>query len=166
MLQGNHHLFSNRNLHANTCHFRGHGFNSGWRKSSADGNRNLLQYSCLENTMERETWRARVHGVAKSHTWLSDSTTTDIPVVYNSFAFFRILASCFRLSKFYQVQDKKQTSELKETWFTGVSKFIICDTSLALGGLSSGFFGPCTLSLSPAFSGAVGKDTLPAAVRW
>ena len=27
---------------------------------------NLLQYSCLENPMGRETWWATVHGVAKS----------------------------------------------------------------------------------------------------
>ena len=29
-----------------------------------------LQYSCLENIMNREGWRARVHGVARSQTWL------------------------------------------------------------------------------------------------
>ena len=27
-----------------------------------------LQYSCLENPMDREAWRATVHGVAKSQT--------------------------------------------------------------------------------------------------
>ena len=35
-------------------------------------NGNLFQYSCLENSMDRETWWATVHGVAKSWTWLSD----------------------------------------------------------------------------------------------
>ena len=29
---------------------------------------NPLQYSCLENPMDRGTWRAAVHGVAKSRT--------------------------------------------------------------------------------------------------
>ena len=33
---------------------------------------NLLQYSCLENSMDREAWLATVHGVAKSQTQLSD----------------------------------------------------------------------------------------------
>ena len=40
---------------------------------------NPLQYSCLENTMDRGAWRTTVHGVAKSQTRLSDSiaaTTT------------------------------------------------------------------------------------------
>ena len=31
---------------------------------------NPLQYSCLENPMGREAWRATVHGVAKSWTQL------------------------------------------------------------------------------------------------
>ena len=32
-----------------------------------EGNGYLLLYSCLENSMDRETWWATVHGVAKSH---------------------------------------------------------------------------------------------------
>ena len=31
-----------------------------------------LQYSCLENSMDRGGWQATVHGVAKSQTWLSN----------------------------------------------------------------------------------------------
>ena len=37
-----------------------------------EGNGNPLQYSCLENPMDRGAWQATVHGVAKSWTWLSD----------------------------------------------------------------------------------------------
>ena len=33
-----------------------------------------LQYSCLENPMDGGAWKATVHGVAKSQTWLSDFT--------------------------------------------------------------------------------------------
>ena len=35
-----------------------------------------LQYSCLENPMDRGAWWAAVHGVAKSQTRLSDFTFT------------------------------------------------------------------------------------------
>ena len=34
------------------------------------GNGNPLQYSCLENPMDREAWWAIVHSLAKSQTWL------------------------------------------------------------------------------------------------
>ena len=33
-----------------------------------EGHGNPLQYSCLENSMDRGAWRATVHGVAKSQT--------------------------------------------------------------------------------------------------
>ena len=36
-----------------------------------EGNGNPLQYSCLENSMDRGAWQATVHGVTKSQTWLS-----------------------------------------------------------------------------------------------
>ena len=39
---------------------------------SGEGNGNPLQYSCLENPMDRGAWWAAVHGVAKSRTRLSD----------------------------------------------------------------------------------------------
>ena len=36
--------------------------------SPAVGNGNPLEYSCLENSMDRGVWQAAVRGVAKSHT--------------------------------------------------------------------------------------------------
>ena len=44
-------------------------------RSSGEGNGNPLQYSCLENPMDRGSWQATVHGVAKSRTQLSDFTS-------------------------------------------------------------------------------------------
>ena len=41
-----------------------------------EGNGTPLQYSCLENPMDRGAWWATVHGVAKSQTRLSDFTFT------------------------------------------------------------------------------------------
>ena len=44
------------------------------RYSPGEGNGNSLQYSCLENPMDRGAWWATVHGVAKSRTRLSGYT--------------------------------------------------------------------------------------------
>ena len=38
----------------------------GLGRSSGEGNDNLLQYSCLENPMDRGAWRTTVRGVVKS----------------------------------------------------------------------------------------------------
>jgi len=46
-------------------------------RSPGEGNGNPLQYSCLENLMDRKAWWATVHGVAKSWTrlrWLDGIT--------------------------------------------------------------------------------------------
>ena len=41
-----------------------------------EGNGTPLQYSCLENPMDRGAWWAAVHGVTKGRTRLSDFTLT------------------------------------------------------------------------------------------
>ena len=43
----------------------------GLGRSPGEGNGHPLQYSCLENPMNRGAWWATVHGVAKSQTRLS-----------------------------------------------------------------------------------------------
>ena len=40
----------------------------GTGRSPGEGNGYPLQYSCLENSMDRRAWQATVHGVAKSQT--------------------------------------------------------------------------------------------------
>ena len=47
-------------------------------RSPAEGNGNPLQYSHLENSMDRGAWWATVHGVAKTQTRLSNYTFTFI----------------------------------------------------------------------------------------
>ena len=43
----------------------------GSESSPGEGNGNPLQYSCLENSMDRGAWKARVHGVTENRTGLS-----------------------------------------------------------------------------------------------
>ena len=49
---------------------------SGLGRSPGVGKDNLLQYSCLENSMNREAWQAIVHEAAKSWTRLREWTHT------------------------------------------------------------------------------------------
>ena len=48
------------------CHAGDLGLISGSGRSPGEGNGYPLQYSCLENPMDRGAWWATVHGVAKS----------------------------------------------------------------------------------------------------
>ena len=53
------------------CSARDPGSILGLGRSPEGGNGNPLQYSCLENPMDKGAWQAIVHGVAKSQTQLS-----------------------------------------------------------------------------------------------
>ena len=61
-----------KSLPANAGDKRDMGSIPGLGRSPGDGNANPLQYSCLENSMDRGTWRATDHGATKSQTRLSD----------------------------------------------------------------------------------------------
>ena len=59
---------------ASACNVGDLGSIPGWERSPAEGNGNPLQYSCLENPMDREAWWATVHGVMKGWTRLGNFT--------------------------------------------------------------------------------------------
>ena len=60
------------NLPASEGDGRDTGSMPGSRRSLEVGNGNPLQYSCLENPMDRGAWWATVHGVTKSQMQLSN----------------------------------------------------------------------------------------------
>ena len=59
-----------KNPAANAGDVRDAGSIPGLRRSLGGGHGHPLQYSCLENPMDRGAWRATVHGVTRSQTWL------------------------------------------------------------------------------------------------
>ena len=63
-----------KNPPAKTGNPRDTGLIPGLGKSPGVGNGNPLQYSCLENPMDRGAWQATVHGAVKSQTHLSAHT--------------------------------------------------------------------------------------------
>ena len=61
-----------KNPPANAGDARDVGLVDGFRRAPGEGHGNPLQYSCLENPMDRGAWWARIHGVAKSWTQLGN----------------------------------------------------------------------------------------------
>ena len=57
-----------KNTPANAGDTKDTGTIPGSRRSPGVGNGNPLQYSCLENSMDRRAWQAIVHRVTKSWT--------------------------------------------------------------------------------------------------
>ena len=57
-----------KNPHANAEDIRDVGWIPGSGRSPGEGHGNPLQYSCLENLMDRGAWPAVIHKVVKSRT--------------------------------------------------------------------------------------------------
>ena len=62
-----------KNLPANAGHIKDEGSIPGSGRFPGGGHGNPLQYSCLENPMDRGAWWGTVHEVTQSRTRLSDS---------------------------------------------------------------------------------------------
>ena len=60
----------------------------GLGRSPGEGNGNILQYSCLENPMDRGAWWDAVHGVSKSQTQLEWLTQTHTNTTHSSFCIY------------------------------------------------------------------------------
>ena len=67
-----------KNPPANTGDARDVGSVPGSARSLGEGNGNPLQYSCLGNTVDRETWQATVHEVTEIQTQLCTWACTRI----------------------------------------------------------------------------------------
>ena len=75
-----------KNLPANAGDLREGGSVPGLGRSPGGGHHNPLQYSCLENPVDRGAWQAMVHKVTKSWTQLSDLAcmhTSSRDLLYN-----------------------------------------------------------------------------------
>ena len=64
-----------KNLPANAGDVRDTGLVQGLGRSRGGGHGNLLQYSCLENPINRGAWQLMAHRIAKSQTQLKQLST-------------------------------------------------------------------------------------------
>ena len=69
-----------RNLLENAGHAGDNGLIPRLEQYPGVGNGNSLQYSCLENPMDRGAWQATVHGVAKSLTQLNEQAQAQLMI--------------------------------------------------------------------------------------
>ena len=99
---------TNKNLFASNCHL-----DIFW-----EGNSNLLQYSCLEDSMDRGAWQATVYGVTRvGHNWVTKHTHRfffykDMRVVshFFSFAFLLPKGQCYVWCQSRQFKNKEDAS--------------------------------------------------------
>ena len=70
-----------KNLPANAGDIRDAGLIPGLGRSPEEVSGNPLQYSCLENPVDRGTWRATVYKIAKSQTWPKWLSTRTCPIL-------------------------------------------------------------------------------------
>ena len=86
-------LVIKKNLPANAGDSGYVGLIPGSGRAPEVGNGNPLQYSCLENPMEKGTWRTTVHWTAKSRTQLSTAQYPQYKI--KSCGFFCFVLFCF-----------------------------------------------------------------------
>ena len=67
-----------KNIPANVGDVRDTGLIPGLGRSPGGGHGNPLQFSCLENPMDRRAWQATVHRVAKSWMGLNRHACTTV----------------------------------------------------------------------------------------
>ena len=70
---------NNNNNNKTACDTGDQGSVPGWRKFPGEGNSNPLQYSCLENFMDRGAWHGTVHEVCKE-----SDTTEQLTISFHS----------------------------------------------------------------------------------
>ena len=73
--RASHVVLAIKNPPASAGDVRDMGSTPGLERSPGGGHGNPLQYSCLENPTDRQTWQATVHGVTESHIQLKRPST-------------------------------------------------------------------------------------------
>ena len=101
-------------------------------KSPRGGHGNPLQYSCLENPMDRAAWWATVDGVAKSQTQLKWLSTNSF---FNFFSSIRSVSCNFYPLK-YCVRHKAVSLEIWKWWHNITSNMLMKVSGFFFWGVS------------------------------
>jgi len=82
-----------KNLPANAGDTRDAGLTPGCGKSPEGGHGNPLQYSCLENPMDKRAWKATVHRAAQNWTRLKQLSMQERQTLYTGEAPYELIWS-------------------------------------------------------------------------
>ena len=129
-----------------TCQCRRHrdmGSILGLGRCPGRGHGTPLQYSCLENPMDRGVWWSTVHGVAKSQTWLKKLSTPTQEVYILSLAPHRWYLSLNHLRHLGVLQPSPNKDSFLNPTLVRLLKILLC-TSLQSLVLTK----PCCISLA------------------
>ena len=129
-----------------TCQCRRHrdmGSILGLGRCPGRGHGTPLQYSCLENPMDRGVWWSTVHGVAKSQTWLKRLSTPTQEVYILSLAPHRWYLSLNHLRHLGVLQPSPNKDSFLNPTLVRLLKILLC-TSLQCLVLTK----PCCISLA------------------
>ena len=96
------------------------------------GNGNPLQYSCLENPMDRGAWRARVHGVTRSRTRLSYWAHLHVVLFTSTFSFLKFFCGG-HTSRWPSISHVLKQSPANKIWGRWWDYTALCKTVLADG---------------------------------
>ena len=68
------------------CNAGDPGLIPGSGRSPGGGHGNPFQYFCLENSIDRRVWQAKVHGITKSQTWLTHTQLKKLTKLFKNLA--------------------------------------------------------------------------------
>ena len=120
-----------KNLPARAGNTKDSGFIPGLGRSPGEGNGNPLQYSCLENLMDRGAWRATHHRATQRvrHDWVTEH------IFYNCGGLSHLILVTIQWAKYYfyfHLSDKMKPHRVRN---------LFCVTKLVLGRTKQGLTG-------------------------
>ena len=101
-------------------------------RSPGKGKGNPLQYSCLENPMDRGAWRATVHGIAKSWMQLSKWKNKTfkcwkLPLFFFAHKIILFIFSYFQVFACVLISNHSPTSSHSETYHASITYKLTMD---------------------------------------
>ena len=155
-----------KNMPANAGHIGDAGSISGSGRSPRGGHGNPLQYSCLENPVDREDWKAEVHRVTQSWTWLKWPSSSSMKA-RGSFWQIKTFSSATRGQRRMKIRAITELKSsrilcvhvLRHVWFFVTPWTAACPSPLSIGILQARILGWVAISFHGGYSSTKGSSS-------